>query len=179
MKRLLAPLLLLALAVGGALWLQQRQHQYRTRFPAPEFALPDLRGSVHRLSDFRGKVVLLNIWITSCPPCREEMPSMEVLSRRMAEKDFVVLGVSQDEEGRAAVQPFVDQFGITFPVLLDPRGEVGRKFGVTGYPETFIIDKDGTVLEHHIGFRDWSDERVGATLRQLIAAPGDGRAPAA
>jgi len=102
---------------------------------------------------------------------------MEVLSRRLAGKNFTVLAVSQDEDGRKAVKPFVDKFGLTFPVLLDTRGEVGQKFGVTGYPETFIIDKDGKVLAHYIGFHDWSDDHVRTDLQRLIAARSGGAPP--
>lgn len=117
---------------------------------APSFVLPDLEGKVVRIADFRGKVVLLNLWTTWCPPCIEEMPTLEGLSRKMTGRDFVVVAVSQDELPQK-VKPWVEERGLTFPVLLDPRGEVGSAYGVTGYPETFVIDRQGTIVHHRIG----------------------------
>ena len=178
MRRWIAPLVILVIALAGAIWYQQQTKSARTGFPAPDFALQDLNGKTLRLSNFRGKVVLLNIWATWCAPCREEMPSMEALSHRLAGKDFTVLAVSQDEDGLKAVKPFVQQFGLTFPVLIDSRGEVGQMFGITGYPETFIIDKEGKVLAHYIGFHDWTDGNTQADLQRLIAARQDGSPPA-
>jgi cytochrome c biogenesis protein CcmG/thiol:disulfide interchange protein DsbE len=131
----------------------------RTGFPAPNFALPDLAGRVHRLSDTHGKVVFLNVWATWCPPCRMEMPSMEQLYRRLKGQDFVMLAVSEDAEGSDPVRAMVEEAGLTFPVLLDPQGEVSPRYGVTGYPETFIIDRQGMVVEHIVGPEDWSTAR--------------------
>lgn len=99
---------------------------------------------------------------------------MELLHRRMRDQDFTILAVNEDEGGRDTVQQFVDRLGLTFPVLLDPDGEVPRKYGVTGYPETFLVDKDGTVVLHHVGFQNWADERVEHMLRQLVTARRDG-----
>ena len=101
---------------------------------------------------------------------------MEVLQRDMNSDDFVILAVSEDSGGLAAVKSYVDEFGFTFPILLSPEGEVGRKYGITGYPETFLIDKNGQVVMHYIGPRNWADNGVRAMLRNLIAAPA---APAA
>ncbi len=177
MRRWAAPVTALVILLAGALWYQQYLARVRAGFPAPDFALPDLGGNLRRLSDFRGKVVLLNVWATWCAPCREEMPSMEQLHRALRNEEFAILAVSQDQDGARAVAPFVEEFGITFPVLIDPRGEVARKFGVTGYPETFIIDKDGKVLIHHIGYQNWADPSVQKMLRDLVHARRDGGPP--
>ena len=99
---------------------------------------------------------------------------MEALHRRLAGQDFVLLAVSEDEAARSAVQPYVEELGLTFPVLLDPAGEVSRKFGVTGYPESFLIDKQGMVILRHIGFQDWTDSEVETMIRRLLAAQSDG-----
>ena len=138
-----------------------------TSQPAPDFLLPDLNGQVVRLSQLKGKVVLLNVWTTWCPPCRKEMPTMETLYRRLKSGDFLMLAVSQDVDGRNTVIPYLREGGFTFPVLLDVQGEVGRKYGVTGYPETFIIDRQGNVVYHHIGYNDWSQPAVETALRRL------------
>ncbi len=171
MRRWGIPIAALVLLMAGAFWYQERLSRSRASFPAPDFSVIDLQGNHHRLSEFRGKVVLLNIWATWCAPCRQEMPSMEVLQRKFEGRDFVILAVSQDEDGRSAVEPFVKEFGLTFPVMLDPQGEVGQKYGVTGYPETFLIDKSGTVQLRHIGFANWADERNQSEILKLIGAP--------
>lgn len=134
---------------------------------APAFVLSDLTGKVVRMDDLRGKVVLLNVWTTWCPPCVQEMPTLETLHRRMAGRDFVLLAVSQDELPQN-VKPWIAERGFTFPVLLDARGEVGHGLGVTGYPETFIVDRQGKVVHHHVGFRDWSSPEVVQALDRLL-----------
>ena len=136
--------------------------------PAPDFLLPDVRGQAVRLSQLKGKVILLNIWATWCGPCRQEMPTMETLAHKLSGEDFVVLAVSQDVDGAITVKPYLQEGGYTFPVLLDVQGEVGRKYGVTGYPETFIIDRQGQVVYHHIGYHDWAQPHIEETLRRLI-----------
>ncbi len=171
MRRALLPIATLAILSAGALWYQQTTGRARGRFPAPDFVARDLQGKPTRLSELRGKVVFLNLWATWCAPCREEMPSLEMLQRDMAGMDFVILAVSEDATGAEAVKPYVDEFGFTFPILLSPDGAVGRKYGITGYPETFIIDKTGQVVVHHVGPRHWADSGVRAMLRQLIDAP--------
>ncbi|GIW40156.1 MAG: thioredoxin [Candidatus Binatia bacterium] len=168
MRRWLAPVVFFAIAVAGGLWYQQYVQRTRAGFPAPDFELEDLNGQKVRLSAFRGRVVLLNVWATWCAPCREEMPSMERLHRRFSRDGLTVLAVSQDEQGRTTVEPYVRELGLTFPVLLDPRGEVARKFGVTGYPESFVIDRDGKVVLHHVGFQDWSSPPAVEFFRRLL-----------
>lgn len=123
--------------------------------PAQDFGLPALRGDNVRLSDYRGKVVFLNIWATWCPPCREEMPSMESLYQRLKGRDFEMLAVSIDREGKNAVGPFAAKYGLTFPVLLDPESKTYRLYGLTGVPETFIIDKNGVIVNKIIGPQNW------------------------
>lgn len=157
---------------GGLLALSRRGPEL-----APDFAVTDLEGRAVRLSAYRGKVVLLNVWTTWCPPCREEMPSMERLHRRLQGRDFVLLAVSQDDDGQRAVAPFVREMGVTFPVLVDPEHQVGRRYGVWGYPETFVIDRNGYIVERVIGPRDWMAPDQVAALEALIAAAGDAASP--
>jgi peroxiredoxin len=122
---------------------------------APDFTLPTLRGNSVKLSDYRGKVIFLNIWATWCPPCREEMPSMEALYRRLKGREFEMLAVSIDRDGGEVVGPFVAKYGLTFPVLLDSGNKTYKLYGLTGVPETFIIDRNGVVLYKIIGAQDW------------------------
>ena len=148
--------------------------------PAPDFVAPDLEGRLVRLSGFRGRVVLLNLWTTWCPPCREEMPSMDKLYARLRGPDFELVAVSEDEDGKRVVEPFVGEMKLSFPVLVDPEHQVGDRYGVWGYPETFVIDRNGYVVERVIGPRDWAAPDHIARLAALIGAAGaaPARAPA-
>ena len=154
-------------AAGGLIALARRGPRL-----APDFAVPDLQGRAVRLSSLRWKVVLLNLWATWCAPCREEMPSMERLYAHLHDRDFQLLAVSQDEDGTKAVAPFVRELGLTFPVLVDPEHQVGDSYGVWGYPETFVIDRNGYVVERVIGPRDWASPEEVRALEALIAADG-------
>ena len=135
---------------------------------AADFTLKDLRGDQISLASLRGKVVFLNIWATWCPPCREEMPSIESLYKDFkGNKDFVVLAVSQDTDG-SLVQPFVKKNHLQFTVLLDPRNEVGERYDVNGIPETFIIGRNGRIVAHHVGPYDWANADIRDALQELI-----------
>ncbi|HZR82462.1 MAG TPA: prolipoprotein diacylglyceryl transferase family protein [Candidatus Binatia bacterium] len=135
---------------------------------APDFVAQDLSGQAVRLSAFRGKVVFLNLWTTWCPPCRQEMPAMQQLAQKLAGDGFVMLAVSEDDEGAPVVKKFVDEMKLTFPVLVDSTGEVGRRFAITGYPETFIIDREGRQVARFIGPRDWRDPAIERDLKTLV-----------
>jgi peroxiredoxin len=135
---------------------------------APEFSLADLAGNAVRLANYKGRVVFLNVWATWCPPCREEMPAMQALYERLRGPGFEMLAVSADEGGRVMVEPFVNERRLTFPVLLDPEGQVALRYGVTGFPETFVIDRNGRVVSHAIGPRDWSSPESVAAFQRLL-----------
>jgi peroxiredoxin len=166
-RGLLIGLLLVTVAVGFYLIfprniqspteLQEIRQDFMPRVgnPAPDFTLPALGGNPVRLSNYRGKVVFLNFWATWCPPCRQEMPSMESLYQRFKGQDFEMFAVSIDTKAADHVQSFVSTYGLTFPVLLDPNKKVYRLYGLTGVPETFIIGKNGEILLKIIGSRDW------------------------
>jgi len=166
-KDVLTVLVLVAVAVGfyfvfakrGRLGPDLEQTWLRFKVKkgdaAPDFSLPTLKGNSARLADYKGKVVFLNFWATWCPPCRDEMPSMEALYKRLQGRAFEMLAVSIDTSGEDVVREFVTEFGLTFPVLLDPKNELSRLYGLTGVPETYIIDGDGVVALKIIGARDW------------------------
>lgn len=134
---------------------------------APALALPDLQGRMHRLSDYRGKVVLLNFWASWCAPCRAEMPSIERLRRTLRGEPFAVLAVNVDEDARAA-RRFVERTGIGFTVLVDPDARAAREWGTRALPTTFIIGPDGRVRFRHVGARDWSDSEARAAIEGLM-----------
>ena len=137
--------------------------------PAPDFTLPGLDGKEVSLSDFRGKVVLLNIWATWCPPCVQEMDSLQKLYDTFKQKDFEILAVSIDSLGRSVVAPFMKNYKLTFPALLDPAGTVQVAYQTTGVPESFIIDTKGLLVKKIIGPRDWVDPEIQSVFRKLFA----------
>jgi peroxiredoxin len=135
---------------------------------APDFSLTDLSGNAVRLANLKGRVVFLNVWATWCEPCREEMPAMQSLYNRLHGADFEILAVNADQGDRATVERFVREFGVTFPVLPDPELQIADRYRVTGYPETFIIDRNGRVVDHQLGPRDWNSIESHAAFRRLI-----------
>jgi peroxiredoxin len=139
--------------------------------PAPNFTFPDLNGQQVSLSDHRGRVVLVNIWATWCPPCRQEMPSMQKLYERFKGENFEILAVSLDSTGREAVGPFMRKMNLTFPALLDPEENIRPLYGITGVPESFIIDKEGILVEKIIGPMDWATSEVFRFFQDLIKKP--------
>jgi len=120
------------------------------------------------LESLKGKVVLLNFWATWCPPCREEIPSMMKLQQAMAGKSFQMVCVSVDEGGKQAVQDFFKNTGFSLPTYLDPSGQAAATYGLTGVPETFIIDKQGVIAKKVIGGLDWASPEVIAFLEDLM-----------
>jgi peroxiredoxin len=139
--------------------------------PAPDFTFPGLDGKMVSLSDYKGKVVLVNIWATWCPPCVDEMPSMEKLYRELKDENFEILAVSIDALGKKAVAPFMKKYNLSFPALMDPDGTIKDLYQTTGVPESFIINKDGILVEKIIGSRNWADPAVVRYLRDLISQP--------
>jgi cytochrome c biogenesis protein CcmG, thiol:disulfide interchange protein DsbE len=136
---------------------------------AADFKLRDLKGTTISLSSLRGKVVFLNVWATWCSPCREEMPAIQTLYDEFSnDRDFVVLAVNEDTGGRTPVDAYVHGNAFKFTVLLDPQNLVGDAYDVSGIPETFIIDRDGRIVAHHLGPYDWSKSEMRDALRELI-----------
>jgi peroxiredoxin len=121
----------------------------------PDFTLKDMEGRSVTLSDYRGKVVFLNFWATWCPPCREEMPAMERLNAVFEGKDFVMLAVNTEKDIET-VRAFLKQSPHSFTVLLDQQATVQNLYGVFRFPETFLLDKEGRLVERFLGARDWS-----------------------
>ena len=137
-------------------------------FKVPNFTFPNINGKEVSLADQRGKVVLVNVWATWCPPCRREMPSMQRLYEKFKGKNFEILAVSIDSEGRAAVEPFMRKMNLTFPALLDPGETIRPLYGITGVPESFIIDQQGILVEKIIGPINWATPEVFRFIQDLI-----------
>jgi peroxiredoxin len=135
---------------------------------APDFRFPGLDGKTVGLSDYRGKVVLVNIWATWCPSCVDEMPSMQKLYQKLQGEDFEILAVSIDSLGEMVVAPFMQKYKLTFPALIDSAGTIRRSYGTTGVPESFIIDKNGILVKKIIGPLDWNQFGAMRFFRYLI-----------
>ncbi|MCD6186731.1 MAG: TlpA family protein disulfide reductase [Desulfuromusa sp.] len=122
---------------------------------AADFTLTNMQGEQISLSQYRGKVVILNFWATWCPPCREEMPSMERLYRNHKDQGLVMLAINVDENGKKAVSQFLRRTPYSFQILLDSDNVAQNAYGVFRFPESFIIDRNGMMVKKIIGGRDW------------------------
>lgn len=166
------------LAVVAAAWIGRERYQpIVAGAAAPEFTAFDMEGREARLSDFRGKVVLLNVWATWCPPCREEMPSMQRLYQAMEGTDFQIVAVSidaragqRDAFGREGgdLAAFAEEMGLTFTILHDPEGRIQATYQTTGVPETFLIGRDGLIYKKVAGGTAWDAPENQELVRRLL-----------
>ncbi len=146
----------------------------KDRHDAPDFALKDADGKTVHLSDYRGKVVLLDFWATWCGPCRIEVPWFTELQRQNKDKGFEVLGVAMDDEGWQAVKPFVAELKINYRVVIGNDDTARSYGGVDALPTTFLIDREGKIAAIHIGLANRRDFEDG--VQQLLQPPaGAGR----
>ncbi len=132
---------------------------------APDFLLEQLTGGELRLSELRGQAVVLNFWATWCAPCRKEMPQFVQAYDRYKDQGLVIVGVNM-QEGKGIVQPFVDDFGITFPIAIDRDGDVADRYHLLGLPTTFFIDREGVVRGVFTG--PLQEQRQGANVQGAI-----------
>ena len=146
--------------------VMQAASEVEERKPAPDFTLKDEAGRDVTLSDYRGKVVLLNFWATWCGPCKIEMPWFVAFQRKYKDQGFTVIAVSLDEEGWDVVRPFVEEYGLNFPVVVGTDGMADEFGGVAALPTTFIIDNEGWITSSHMGLvgRGEYEEEIEALL---------------
>ena len=151
---------------------------WSARQPMPPFNATDLNGQLWRLSDLRGKAVLINFWASWCEPCRAEMPSLQALAQQQGPHQLVVLAVNF-KESVPTVQRFVQQSSLQLPVILDPQGLIARQWGITVFPSTVMIKADGHVQSVLRGELDWTSAQATLLLAPLWArahrAPGQPR----
>lgn len=165
---ILLVLFFVALVVYFGYLLPQRQGIHDGDV-APVFALPNAQGEMQRLSDYRGKTVLLNFWATWCPPCVWEMPSLNHLRKILAKEAFEVIAVSIDEGGWPVIQAFQKRVSLAFPVLLDITTEVAALYGTYQLPESYLIGPDGMVIKKYLGPREWDREDMIAEIKAHMA----------
>ena len=143
-----------------------------TVFPKPQvlddFSIQTLGGSTLRLSDQRGRIVLLNFWATWCPPCREEMPAIDKLWQRTKDRPFTVMGVSVGETP-ATVRAFISRQGYAYPIFVDPTGALGAAFGASSIPTTYILDKTGAAIAGKVGGAPYDGTEAGSIFAELAS----------
>ena len=135
--------------------------------PAPEFSLSTLDQQPINLSDYKGKVVVLNFWATYCIPCRIEMPSLEKLSQKYKDNDVSVVAISLDEDKEKAIKMLVNRMNLTFPIALEGQAS-GDDYQVSVLPVTYIIGKDGLLLGRVVGDRDWASEEADELMKAVL-----------
>jgi thiol-disulfide isomerase/thioredoxin len=143
--------------------------------PAPDIAFTDLQGAAKNLSDFRGRVVLINLWATWCAPCIEEMPSLIRLQEAVGRRDFLVLALSSDRGGARVVGPFVERHGLErLAVHLDPKGTATRALGARGLPTSILVDRAGREVGRMLGAAEWDSPPLLDLVRGVVDAGGEG-----
>jgi thiol-disulfide isomerase/thioredoxin len=143
------------------------EFQRWTRGAASPFALEDLKGRVHRLADYRGKVVLVNFWATWCEPCRDEMPSIERLRASLSAEPFEVLAINLAEP-RSRIEQFLAQTPLSFPVLRDRDTQTAKAWRARVLPATYLVDAAGRIRYVHYGELDWAGDAARAKVRELL-----------
>jgi len=145
---------------------------FATGKEAPDIEVVDLDGQKVKLSQFKGKVIFLNFWATWCSPCRKEVPTIQSLYKKyLNNPDFMVFAVSCDAEGAKEVGKYVRSKAVTFPVFLDPEMKAAAIYGIAGFPETFLIDRNGKIAQKFVGPRQWDDPRFRKMIDELLAEP--------
>jgi cytochrome c biogenesis protein CcmG, thiol:disulfide interchange protein DsbE len=161
-----------AIAYGATRYLRKELFPVELGTRAPDFKAYTL-DSVPRqktLADYRGKVLMINVWATWCLPCRVEMPSIEALNKEYAPKGLKIVAVSIDDPGTdSTIRAFVNQYGLTFEVLHDPQGKISESYDITGYPETFIVGKDGVIRRKLMSATNWNAPEARALVDRLLA----------
>lgn len=165
----------IALFLGGKTLLRSELAPVGVGVEAPNFSVVTLDSIpvTKTLDDYRGKVVLINLWATWCQPCRVEMPAIEALHRDYASKGLKIIAISADDPGTdAAIRSFVKKYGLTFEVLHDTggqEGKVSKDYQTTGYPETVIIGRDGIIRKKLLGAHNWNSAENRALIDRLLA----------
>lgn len=142
----------------------------KDRRPAPDFTLTDANGNAAKLSDYRGKVVLLNFWATWCGPCAVEIPWFVQFQREYQGRDFVVLGVSEDEDGWKSVKPYAAREKINYPLMVATELVTQQYGGINQLPTTFMIDREGRVASSHLGLVSMNTYR-----QEILTLLGDAK----
>ncbi|HEY3837594.1 MAG TPA: TlpA disulfide reductase family protein [Bryobacteraceae bacterium] len=134
---------------------------------APDFSIKADNGRTYTKADFGGKLLILNFWATWCPPCREELPSLDALQRTLGSKGLVVLAVSVDKDDKA-YRDFLTANKVAITTARDPGQDINREYGTVQFPESYIIDQNGRVVEKIISSTNWMDERMVSHVQSML-----------
>jgi peroxiredoxin len=171
-----------AVLVVSLAWMSRGQIQpVEVGAPAPEISASDLEGTPRTLADYRGNVLLVNIWATWCTPCKAEMPSMQRLQEEVGTEDFQILAVSIDRappdhdpanplDGK--LQSFADSLGLTFTILHDPEDRISIDYRAAGVPASFVVDREGVLVEKISGPREWDSPQYVRRIRSVLEGEG-------
>lgn len=160
-----------AAAVFALAWLLPERDTFLEigdRLPA--YSAPNLNGEEVAFADLEGQVALVTVWATWCGPCRVEMPSIQAVYEQYRDEGFTVLAVSIDADPKykAKVEDFREEYGLTFPMLLDPENEITRTLNTIGVPENFVLDREGRIVKRVIGASRWDSEANQALIEELL-----------
>ena len=163
-------LIVLAVAFGAFLYTIHDLFEYRiieAGDRAPKFSITTESGQKVSHTDFGGKLLVLNFWATWCPPCVEEMPSLNEFARTIQPQGVVVLGVSIDRNEKA-YRDFLARHQLSFQVARDPEESISSTYGTFKWPETYVIDREGKVVQKYVGPRDWTDPQIMNSIKALL-----------
>jgi peroxiredoxin len=162
----------LVIILAGMIWVNRdRFAPVEIGSKAPDYEVFSLLGDKVKVSDYRGSVVVLNVWETTCGPCVQEMPSLQRLHTALASEGLNVIAISEDlPSDSAAIRKFGERFGLTFPLLHDRSGKMQGLYAVQGFPTTFIIDRKGRIRDRLLGAREWDDPALLEELRKLLGS---------
>ncbi|MDY6980785.1 MAG: TlpA disulfide reductase family protein [Pseudomonadota bacterium] len=144
----------------------ERPRLMKKPIPAPSFTLKDMDGNIHKLADYRGQVAVVNFWATWCPPCREEMPSMERAWKQLQKENVAMLAINVGEDADT-IFTFTADYPVSFPLLMDQDSSVINAWPVKGLPTTFVLDKQGRIVYRVIGGREWDHPKLIDMLIEL------------
>jgi cytochrome c biogenesis protein CcmG/thiol:disulfide interchange protein DsbE len=172
----------LVIGIVGAVAYSATHYLRKEFFPvelgskAPDFKAFTL-DSIPRqkqLADYHGQVMMINVWATWCLPCRVEMPSIEQLHKAYGPKGLKIVAISIDDPGTdSGIRAFAKQYGLTFEILHDPTGKIVDQYDITGYPETFIVGRDGVIRKKLMSATDWNSPEARALVDRLLAERTD------
>jgi len=163
-----------AIAYGATHYLRHEFFPVELGSKAPDFTAYTIDSVPKKktLADYRGQVVMLNVWATWCLPCRVEMPSIEALHKAYGPKGLKIVAVSIDDPGtEPAIRAFAKQYGLTFEILHDAQGKITEAYDISGYPETFIVGKDGVIRKKLMQATDWNTPEARALVDRLLTEP--------
>ncbi len=159
MKRQLSPWLVTIFFISSAYALSPGVKQYQKPIEAPDFVLTDTNDNIHRLADYRDRVLIINFWATWCAPCRKEVPSLKQAWKKLKKENIQLLGIAT-KDSKEAVNLYQNQNNIEFPLPIDENGYVADIWSVLAVPTAYVIDQNGHIVMRIVGGKEWSNPKL-------------------